>query len=190
MKLKRNLRRALLHVFTALLIISLTLIYRPVWLLFYTLIFGMILSVASLKYDIPVISWFLRVFERPRYKARFPGKGLLFLIAGCLFVIKLYPKSIALAAMAIVAIGDPLSHVISGNFKSKITKRKNILGIILSIIAAGFFASLFVPMNFAFIASACALTAEVMVIKLGEDPVDDNLLIPLVAGTVLYLLMF
>jgi dolichol kinase len=48
-------------------------------------------------------------------------------------------------------------------------------------------ASLFVPFVYAFIAAIVALIAEILVIKLGEDPVDDNIIIPLVAGTILYL---
>jgi dolichol kinase len=61
--------------------------------------------------------------------------------------------------------------------------------LLLSIILSSVAASYFVPFAAAFASAIVALTAEVLVIKLGEDPVDDNIIIPLVAGTILYLLV-
>jgi len=189
MKIKLEVKRAAVHVLICLSIILLSLKSRIVWPLFFILIAGLIVSVASRKYKIPVISWFLENFEKPEYAKTFPGKGVLFLIAGCLLVLKLFPDNIALAAIAILAVGDPLSHLVAGSFKGKLLKRKSLSGLLLSIILASFAASFFVDFAFAFIAAIAALISEILVIKLGEDPVDDNIIIPLVAGTILYLLI-
>jgi len=186
---KLDLRRAALHFIVGALIIFISMRLRIVWHLFFLLVLGLILSVLSKSYNIPVVSWFLKTFERPIYRKKFPGKGLLFLIAGSLLVLKLFPDSIAFASIAIVAVGDPISHMIAGNFKGKIFKKKSLSGFLLGVIIASMAASLFVPFIYALAASSAALIAEVLVIKLGEDPIDDNIIIPLVAGTVLYLLL-
>ena len=189
MALRLEIRRAFFHILICAAVILASMQTRIVWPLFYILILGLILSIAAKKYNIPVISWFLSNFEKPEYRKKFPGKGVLFLIAGCLLALKLFSNDIAFASIAILAIGDPASHLVAGNFKGKIFKKKSLSGLLLSIVLSSVIASLFVQFSHAFIAAAAALTAEVLVIKLGEDPVDDNIIIPLVAGTILYLLI-
>ena len=186
--MRLEIKRAILHVLIGAVIILASMETRIVWFLFFLLIAGLLISLLSLKYRLPLISWFLENFERPNYIKTFPGKGILFLVAGCLLSLKLFPNDIALASIAIVSLGDPVSHLISGNFKSNLVKRKNILGILAGIMISGIAASFFVALPFALIASAFAMAAEVLIIKLGEDPVDDNIIMPIVAGTVLYLL--
>jgi dolichol kinase len=189
MKIKLEIKRSIIHVLICASIILISMKTRIVWYLFYLLIFGLVLSIAAKNYRIPVISWFLKNFEKKEYLKKFPGKGVLFLVAGCLLVLKLFPDQIAFASIAIVAIGDPMSHLVSGGFKGKLFKKKSLSGLLLSVILSSMIASLFVAFEMAFVAALIALIAEVLVIKLGEDPVDDNIIIPLVAGTILYLLI-
>jgi len=185
---KLELRRKILHISVGILIIlSAVLIPQIKWILFFALIFGIFLSVVSVYYELPVISFLLEKFERPYYKKVFPGKGLLFFVAGSLLVLKLFPKEIALASIAIITFSDPLfsfgKRVFKGIFKLKNFKSM-ILGFAGGAIAAIFFVS---PIK-ALIASFFAAITESFAIYLGADPVDDNILIPLAAGTVLYLL--
>ena len=187
--MKLEIKRAILHFLICLVIILVSMQIRTAWYLFFILIIGMIISLISKKYNIPGISWFLKNFERPQYLKTFPGKGVLFLIAGALIVFKLFPDNIAFASIAILALGDPASHLVAGSFKGKLLKKKSLSGFLLGVVFSSLAASLFVSFSWAFIASIAALIAEVMVIKLGEDPVDDNIIIPLVAGTILYLLI-
>ncbi|MEM2956047.1 MAG: hypothetical protein QW041_00505 [Candidatus Pacearchaeota archaeon] len=187
--MKLELRRAIMHSLICGVIIFASLKMRIVWHLFFLLIFGLIISILSLKYKIPVIRECLKIFEKPRYIKTFPGKGVLFLIAGCLFVLKFFSQEIALASITILAIGDPVSHLVSGNFKEKILKKKSLSGFILSVMLSSITASIFVPFGYALIAAIAAMISEILIIKLGEDPIDDNIIIPAVAGTVLYLLI-
>ena len=184
-----SIKRAILHFLICLIIIAVSMQFRIVWYLFAILIVGMIISILSKSYSIPVVSWFLKNFERPQYLKTFPGKGILFLIAGALIVFKLFPDNIALASIAILALGDPISHLVAGSFKGKLLKKKSLSGFLLGAVFSSMAASLFVVFPYAFIAAIAALIAEILVIKLGEDPVDDNIIIPLVAGTILYLLV-
>ena len=59
----------------------------------------------------------------------------------------------------------------------------------LAGIFAGFFAALpFIAWQEAFLASFCAMIAEVIQIDLNQNTLDDNIIVPLVAGTTIYLL--
>jgi len=187
-----EIRRALFHILLGIAIICLAyLVDEARWVLFIILVFGMLLSLLSLKFKLPIISWFLEKFEKPFYLKKFPGKGILFFTAGCLIVLKLFSLKIALASIAILTFGDSISHLIGiiGKRKNFLDPTKNAEGTIAGILSATIFASFFVPLLYAFIASAVAMIAETISFKLEGDNVDDNLIIPLVAGTILYLLI-
>lgn len=188
-----ELRRKILHVVLGTLVIFSIIINFPVkWILFYMLLAGFIISMILLYWKIPLIWKTLSFFERPVYLKRFPGKGLLFFFSGCLFVLKLFPQNIALASIAILTFGDPISNIFGlfGKIKHKkpFNKLKNIEGSIAGIIAGTIASSFFVGFLNAFIASFGAMLAEAISFKLGIENVDDNIIVPLVAGTILYLL--
>ena len=187
---KLEFRRKVFHICLGILIISLAIFIPQVkWILFYALIIGILLSLISIFCRIPIISFFLEKFERPRYLKTFPGKGALFFIAGSLLVLKLFPKETAIASIAILTFTDPFfsfeKRAFKGIFKIK-TLKSLLLGLIAGTIAASFFVS---PLK-ALAANLIATIVESFVIFVGTDPVDDNILVPLIAGTVLYLLPF
>jgi len=187
-----EIRRALMHIFFGGAIICLAyLVPEARWILFIALVLGMFLSLLSLKFKLPVVSWFLEKFEKKQYLKKFPGKGMLFFTAGCLIVLKLFSLKIALASIAILTFGDSISHLIGmiGKRKNFLDPTKNIEGTTAGMLVATIFASFFVPLLYALIASVSAMLAETISFKLEGDNVDDNLIIPLVAGTILYLLI-
>ena len=107
--MRLEVKRAIFHVAIGIAIILASMKTRIVWFLFFLLVAGLIISLLSLKYKIPLINWFLKNFEKPDYIRTFPGKGVLFFIAGCLLALKLFPNDIAFASIAIVSLGDPIS---------------------------------------------------------------------------------
>ena len=186
---KLEFRRKVFHICLGGIILLLALFVQQVkWILFYALIFGILLSLLSIFLKIPLISFFLEKFERPYYLKTFPGKGALFFVAGSLLVLKLFPKEIALASIAILTFTDPFFSFERRALKGilKIKKLKSaLLGLIAGTIAASFFVS---PAK-ALAASFMAAIIESFALFLGTDPVDDNIIVPLIAGTVLYLLL-
>jgi len=189
-KMSFEIRRALAHIVLGVAILCIAYLFDEAkWILFFALIFGLFLSLASLKFKIPVIHFFIEKFEKRQYLKTFPGKGILFFVAGCLIVLKLFSLQIALASIAILTFGDSVSHLIGliGRRQSFLDPTKNIEGTIAGILAATIFASFFIPLLYALIASVVAMLAETISFKLEGDNVDDNLIIPLVAGTILYL---
>lgn len=105
----------------------------------------------------------------------------------------LFEKDIALASLMVLTFGDSISHLVGGQFgqirnifngKSK----KLLEGTIAGTIAGTLTALLFVPFPEAFIGSFAAMIAEVVQVDLNEREVDDNLIVPIVAGTVMFLI--
>jgi len=188
MNSKFEIRRKIFHIVFGIAIIALALAFSNVkWILFYALVFGILLSILSIFFRIPVISFMLEKFERPHYRKTFPGKGLLFFLAGSLLVLKLFSKDIALASIAILTFSDPFfsfdKRIFNGMFKIK-----NIKSVLLGLVAGTIAASFFVPILKAFIAAFFAVMVESIAIFLGTDPVDDNIIMQVTAGTILYIL--
>ena len=187
---KQELIRQLMHIlFGLLLVILFSAGLINAWILFYILIASIILSFLSIKYNIPVVSWFLKNFERQN--TRLPGEGFVFFLVGSLLAIKLFSQDIALASILILSFGDGISHLIGegiGKRKILFNKSKNIEGLVFGVIAGTLAALFFVSFLEAFVASLAAMLVEAVEIKIRENHIDDNLFVPLVAGTAILLL--
>ncbi len=163
------------------------------WTVFLIVLVGLLLSFIVKRVRVPVISFCLDLWERDEIKKTFPGKGMIFFFIGVLFVTKLFERDIALASIMILALGDSLSHLVGEQFG----KIKNIFngksqklleGTIAGILSGTIGALLFVPFPEAFLGSTAAMIAEVIKIDFNERTLDDNVIVPLVAGTVMYII--
>ena len=162
-------------------------------MLFLLLIIGTILSFLSLHHKLPFISWFLYNFERAHVH---PGKGAICYLIGALFAVILFPQDIALASIMILALADSVSHYVGfnhGRIPHPFNKEKFLEGSVAGILAGFLGAWIFVSSLEAFIAAFAAMVVEGFEIqfngKLANDKlVDDNILIPLVAGACILLL--
>lgn len=194
-KISFELRREAFHICLGISIMLLIFLLKEkaIWLLFFALIGGIALSLLSLRFKLPIIHYMLLRFERPQYLHKFPGKGMLFFVAGCLLVLKLFSAnlSIVFASIAILICGDSVSHLIGlgkRRIKRKIAKR-GIGGTIAGIAAASAAAMFFVKPLYAFTAALIAMLVENVSLRVGLEEVDDNVTVPLVAGTVIFLLL-
>ncbi len=160
--------------------------------LFLLIVTGFLASFISKRTELPFFSWMLDNFERKEQRQNFPGKGMLFLFIGSLLALGLFEKNIAFAAIMVLVLGDSVSHL----FGAKFGKLKNIFngdgkklweGTLAGAIAGFLGAVLFVPVPEAFLGSLGAMIAEVVKIDLNDTTLDDNLVVPLVAGTVILL---
>ncbi len=192
---KFELRRQIVHVLFGIVVIIAAVYDRSfaIWSLFVLLIVGLVVSLLNLWVPLCEIGIFrsiARFCERPEYKRRFLFKGAIFFFTGCLLVLKLFPVDTALAAIAILTFGDSVSHVfgLRGRMKSPFDGSKKVEGIVVGILAATVAASFFVSPLRAFFGAVVGMIAETLSFKLQEEEVDDNVVVPLVAGTVIYLL--
>lgn len=156
------------------------------------LIIGLIIIVLTTRGHLDFIKKMLEKFERKRIYD-FPGSGPFYFLlsVGISFVI--FPVKIAYAAILILSVGDSLNHLIAKNrmpkkFNLPWNRRKSLLGVFLGIFAGFFAAQFFVPWWSAMLASSIAIFLETFEWRIGKIFIDDNLIIPLVAGLVMVVL--
>jgi len=157
------------------------------------MIIGILSSMLSKRIYLPVFSDFIKFWERDKVKSKFPGKGMILYLGGCLLALQLFELKIALASIMILAFGDSVSHIVGGKFgklKNIFNWKSNKLleGTIAGILSGFLGAWLFVPFSWAFLGAAGAMIAEVVKIDFNEKSLDDNIIIPLVAGTIMFLI--
>lgn len=190
---KREVRRQVGHLITGLLIIllvKLDLLTLP--MLGGILVAGGILSLVCRFVRVPIVHEILHAFERPKELKTFPGKGSFFLVLGSFLALLLFEEPIALAAIAIMAIGDSLTAVVGvyfGQIKSPTNPLKHLEGTALAIMAGTVAAFNFVPFEKAFIGAFVAMLFEALTVSFIDRIIDDNLLIPLVAGAAMTVIL-
>lgn len=184
---ENKIGRTLLHIIFGLMVMILVSYYnQTLLLLFYLLILGIILSLLSLYIKIPILSYFLDNFELEKHRKALPGKSFLFFIAGNLIVIRFFPQNIALASIAILTFADPVSHFaskIGKKYKSKfLNQEKSLLGTLAAILVAILASSFFIPLKLSIPASILAMSAETLILKIHNEYIDDDFVIPLIAS--------
>jgi phytol kinase len=162
-------------------------------MVFLIIIIGGLASLISKRIKLPIFNFFLNNFERKEDRKTFPGRGMIFFFIGTLLVMQLFEKDIALAAIMILALGDSVSHLWGrqfGQLKNIFNgnSKKFFEGTLAGFLAGFAGAALFVSLPEAFLASFAAMIVEVVDFDLNGKEVNDNLLVPLAAGTVIFLL--
>lgn len=187
----RELRRQVLHMLVGTVIIILFLNNWITLLAFFIIVcLGIFLSFVGKNVKLPIMSWFIGFFEREQDKNKFPGRGIIFFGAGCILVLRLFTRDIALASIIILTFADSIAHLIGSNF-GKITNplnnKKKIEGSIAGFLVGSLVAMLFVSPLLSIIGSFAAMLFEAVRFEVSGERIDDNLLVPLIAGTFMYL---
>ncbi|MFA5888360.1 MAG: diacylglycerol/polyprenol kinase family protein [Candidatus Nanoarchaeia archaeon] len=182
---KFETRRQFFHLFLGIAIVSLYNFHiLSARRMFIILVIGILISIASSKYKLPGIAWFLDRFERKH--AKFPGQGAIYYILGCFAVIGLFPPDIASASIMVLAAGDSFSTLVGKNFGKHKIGSKSIEGTVAGIVMGFLGAFVFVPALTAFLGAFVAMLAEALDIKLFNKVIDDNLLVTVVSAIVMY----
>ncbi len=183
---KLEIRRQLLHICIGTSVLFFVVIgLLKVWHIFAVIVISSIISVLSKRVRIPVVSWFLDTFERKHDKERFPGKGFIAFFIGVLLSIKLFEPSIAYASIMVLTLGDTVSHLIGkhlGQIKNPLNGFKSIEGSFAGAITGFIGASFFVTPGLAAAGACGAMFIEAIQIRMNEEIVDDNIVVPLVCG--------
>ena len=193
-----ELKRQIFHIFFGILVLLFMEFFQRrlvLITLLSVLIVSILFSLISTKKRVPVASFLLDKMGRSADE-KFPGKGFIFFIAGALLAFKIFPQDIALASIAILTFGDSVSTLVGSlnnglgkKYNTKVFGRyKAIYGTLIGILVSFPFACLFIGPLYAALASAAGMLAEAISFKLGEQETDDNLIIPLAAGTACYIL--
>ncbi|MBI2136055.1 hypothetical protein HYU06_03220 [Candidatus Woesearchaeota archaeon] len=166
--------------------------------LFLLILFGLIVCTAAKYHKIPGIQFMLDEFERKENLKHLPGKSVIYFLSGALLAIVIFPKDLAVASLLILTIGDGISPIIGmsyGRIKHPFSNIKfiegSIAGAILSVVGIMLFVYWgYISITFleAFLASFAAMFFEGVEWQLHRDLQDDNIIIPLVSGGVIWLL--
>lgn len=184
-------RRQVFHaLFGILLVVLIKFDVLDIFLIVVFIIIGLVLSLLSRRFRIPMIHWFLSKFERADSLYRFPGKGVISYLIGTLIVLLLFDKNIAMASIMILALGDSVSHLAGrfGRITNPFNDKKFLEGAIAGFMVAWLGAILFVGVWLALLGSLAAMFAEGFEIKMGREQLDDNVVMPLVAGVVIWVI--
>ncbi|HIH31371.1 TPA: hypothetical protein HA235_01560 [Candidatus Woesearchaeota archaeon] len=192
-----ELKRKVFHIILGVIIVLLiNFDILEFWMALTLLLTGLVISFVSIKNSIPLIKWFLDQFDRPRHKG-FPGKGVVAIMFSITLLILLYEtsmlsKSIVLASLMIWVFGDSFTAIIGreyGRIKHPLNNSRFIEGTVSGIVAGMLAAYIFVPLPAALMASFIAITIESLELRLMKNPVDDNLLVPLISAVILYAIL-
>ncbi|MBN1645464.1 hypothetical protein JW868_00320 [Candidatus Woesearchaeota archaeon] len=183
-KPKLELGRQIFHLCLGLLIIILFMvqILNPVILLA-VLVLGLFISFICMQYKVPVFSALAKKYDRP--SDPIPGKGIITYLAGITIASFIFQNEVLFASILILSFGDSFSNVfgrIFGQLKYPKSSR-TVEGTIIGLVAAALAAMLFVNPIPAFLGALAAMLAEI--IEIDFLHLDDNMIIPLVAGIVI-----
>ncbi|MCC7197102.1 phosphatase PAP2 family protein [Candidatus Peregrinibacteria bacterium] len=189
---KLELRRQIAHFvmgITIVLLLKYGILNIPI--ITAVIVVGGLISIISRFIKVPLVYPILRFFERPKEMKLFPGKGAFFFALGTLVVLHLYEINIAMASIVIMAVGDSITTIIGtyfGRLKNPLNPEKHLEGTVLAIFASTIAAFYIVDFHQAFLASTIGMAFESITSRKIDRIIDDNLLIPLVAGAVMTVL--
>jgi len=186
-----EIRRQINHIMWGFIFVG--LIYYDLitpLMIFILIVVFLIGSSISKKVKIPVVYWFLTKFDRPDDIKTFPGKGAWFYLIGVFLAMILFPKDITMASILILALGDAIAPMVGeyGNIKHPFSEKKFLEGTIAGALVAFIGALLFVKHYEAALAAIIAMIIEGIDLRLGRQPINDNIVIPVVAGGVIWLI--
>jgi len=161
--------------------IPLYFLNEPSRVIFLLFLLGLIISIISLKRDIPFIACLLDEVGREEAIKELPGKGAIYGCLGIFIVVALFEEKIALASILILTFGDSISHIVGssiGRIRYPFSSSKAIEGLFAGSVIGALSAALYVQILPAFVASFLTMGLE----GIDKIAIDDNLLIPLVAA--------
>ena len=131
--------------------------------------------------QLPIITPFTLKMSRREERTSFIIRPI-YLAIGIILTLVLYPSTIAYSAICIGAIGDPIAAVVGGRVgRRRIIRRKTMEGFVAGLTASFLAVSLLVPPFIALVGAAGGMLMELL------DVPDDNLTMPIVAGTLMTL---
>ncbi len=186
-----EIKRQLLHIaIGTITLFFIVLGLQPIYI-FILVVLSSVLSVLSTRIDVPIVSWFLDNFERPKNRKQFPGKGFISFFVGILLSMKLFPAPISYASIMILTLGDSVSNLIGthlGRVKHPLNGHKSIEGNLFGAFVGMMSAFFFVDPVLAATGSFGAMIIEAIQFRMNDMIVDDNIIVPLSAGAIMLII--
>lgn len=189
LSIEREIHRKIIHILlgsTGIVFYYYNLINAFIVLLLLLIAFFSLLILNNV--NVKFLSSFVNYLSREH---KFKGIGVLTFGLGVFLAMFLFRKDIALASISILTFGDSMSNLygrLIGKTPLIWNSLKNAEGTIFAILFSSLIASLFVNPIYALISSTFSLILEGFHLSINKTSVDDNILIPVIAGTILLLL--
>lgn len=194
---KHELFRKTIHISSSAIPIGYYFLEKKLVLEILLPITSLMLVIELLKYKwdflynlyVKLFKGMLREYEFDRKVFRINGASWVFI--GDIICIIIFPKFVAITGMLLLSLADSLSAIVGQVFAKKYYSKNRsylgsatflIIGIIIVLITPKFF---YIPLEYYIGFIAVIITTLVDAISL---PVDDNLVIPIISSSVLYLL--
>tara|TARA_B100000809_G_scaffold184997_1_gene183013 strand:- start:92 stop:685 length:594 start_codon:yes stop_codon:yes gene_type:complete len=133
-------------------------------------------------------SWLESIFEKlfnfmlRSYELKGRLTGATWVVTGAFLTVAIFPKEIAILALLFMGLGDTVAGLIGSHFgRIKIwnkTLEGTLAGLAICFLITGFFPGVSIWIRISGAVSA-------MLAELSPIPLDDNILIPLVSGTIM-----
>lgn len=139
-----------------------------------------------LHFKIPLVHQMLVLMERDENMRTFPGLGALFLVLGATLAVWLFPRDVASAAIMVLAWGDGVAGLVRPYGKVLyINPQRTWEGVFVAVVVASVAAAFFVSFLQAVAGASAAMLIEGLETRAAGWKIDDNLVVPLVAGAVM-----
>lgn len=181
--------RRLFHAVNGLIVVGVILVLDPSWVLSVALLAGIVVVlflVDGARFAFPPLNRLffrvLRPFASPR-EARGVASSTWYML-GILLAVAFFPREIAIPAILVLALADPLASYLGYRFGKRRFGSGSVLGTAVFFAAA---VAILVPLS----GMVPALITAVVVSLLEPIPwrLDDNLVIPLAVGALLWTLL-
>jgi len=130
--------------------------------------------------NVPIITGFTLRMSRPSERPHFISRPV-YLALGLILALILFPKDIAYASIAVVAVGDPVAGYVGGRIGRLHVGRKTLEGFAAGLTASAILASLVVAPLVAAVGSTAASLLEL------SGVFEDNIMMPVGAGVAMLL---
>ena len=188
---RREFSRQVVHMLYGLFISALILalpMSLSAAILFFLFVFGFLLShYLKAGRHVPLVSRFLFACEREYQLVVRPGLGPLQFTLGSLLALLLFGPGIAFLSVLVLTFGDSFSTLVGVFFgKNPLpwSKKKTFEGSLACFAASFFVCLLFIPIKLSIVIALAASLIESLSTRF-----DDNILIPLAVGGLLWLLL-
>ncbi len=132
---------------------------------------------------VPMITTFTLRMSRASEKTRFISQPV-YLAVGIILTLIIFPKPVAYASIAIIAVGDPIAAYVGERIGRLHVGRKTLEGFAAGLIASALVASVVVPPLLAVVGSTAAMLLEL------SGVFEDNLIMPIGAGASILITRF
>lgn len=185
---EKELYRKTMHLAVGAIIASLIYFDIAKWHYFFMLLILFLIPLLYINLTKRKVLLISALINRVGRENEYPGFGALTFMTGAIITSFFFTKEIAAASILILAIGDAISPIIGRSFgrtKTKLSKTKLLEGFIAGVFFSFLAVIPIVGWKLALIGSSVSLLLEFWD---KTNFIDDNILIPVVAGIVMTLI--